>query len=365
MSENQPLTRAQLREKWAKEAAQQPLTRREIRRREREEEARLQAIATGELSLTQQQIADAEIPAELTPPRPPHEDGRGEPARRSLRKELSERLDESGTRRGRRGIGEPDASREDEQQSAKAPKPASLPKPPAATAAQSDAARASRRAGLTASAQRSVNEARYAQILTGEIPAVSEADTPEDALPAGDDSVHDDPQPRKPRRRPVAPPTTAQGVRVMDQATGELKTITPENYPVAMSQEHSSLQAKIDAALPTDEAPAVSETNQASETEDASPAGEPGVPKRVSLLGDTARSDDTPASRREIHREDGPTTQKSEPQLATWLKVLLAVIAVSVLCVLVWIVANKVPKDADTGAAQPTIITTTIEEPSA
>lgn len=352
MSENQPLTRAQLRAKWAKEAAQQPLTRREIRRREREEAARLQAIATGELSLTQQHIADVEIPAELTPPRPPHEQGQGEPARRSLRKELSERLDESGTRRGKRGVGEPDQQRAASEGNA-AEKPASLPNPPAPTRNRTEIAQTPREW-----LERSVSEARYATILTGEIPAIESADETPASLPE-DDGAASEPPARKPRRRPVAPPTTAQGVRVVDQATGEMKTITPENYPGAMSAEHSSLQAKIDAALPT--------PGQASEERRQDANAEASIPKRVSLLGDNAQStakDEVP-SRREVHHDAEGEPEVAASGFATWLKIVLAVLAVVILGVLVWIVAHKTPQGESAAAAQISIITTSFKEPSA
>ncbi|MDO5699938.1 MAG: hypothetical protein Q4P36_00485 [Bowdeniella nasicola] len=155
MSEHKrPLTRRELRLQREREAAArggEPLTRREIRRREREEEARLRAIATGEITMTGEVITAIRgvDGNELTPPRPPHTTGEGAPSRRSLRAELENRTTAESARPGEHDPG------------------------------------GTRAAMVT---------------------------------------------PPRPRHRTVAPPSTAQGVRVVDHATGQVQTIRPEGY---------------------------------------------------------------------------------------------------------------------------------------
>ncbi|MDO5727946.1 MAG: hypothetical protein Q4Q03_08490, partial [Bowdeniella nasicola] len=255
------------------------------------------------------------------------------------------------------------------QESPHGKRPAPLPTPPA-TSNQP----APRVPKTPAAALPTVDEARYAEILTGELPRVAsqipDRGTAPSSVPSparGDDAA----VARPPRRRPVAPPTTAQGVRVMDHATGEVKTITPEQYTSPTSQEHTELQARIDAALPTPPQVTKPVSNAVAER---SPEGvdEPGdPPTRVSLLG--RDQDEVPGvpgpaatelpSRRSVH-QSGADEDKQLQGMATWVKVLLAVLIVIALAALVWVVANQNRHDA-ADVREVATITDIFEESSA
>ncbi len=307
MADQAPLSRREMRKRWEAEQQNAPLTRRELRRRAEEEEAKRNAIATGELTLTEAFTIDEDIDGELIPPRPPRADGEPEPSRRSLREALVDRLDEDEIADKRR---------------------------------------------------------------------------------------------RGPKYRTIAPPTTAQGVRIVDQATGEIKTLRPQDYE---AQSPASTPEQITVEPPKEPVPVPAEDESEPEAPEApepdslepetaeeqspappdAPAGKPEpedevaeeeTPPRVSLFeAQTEESEEeaespAPLSRRSLRQAQGapehagfpeesePASEAGEHTTPRWLQIVLIIFAVVVLAVLVFLAAQQV-RDGDPAALAMSIIT--------
>lgn len=363
MTAKQPYpTRRQLRKEWEKQQESQPLTRKEIRRRQREEEARLAAIATGELTITGE-VAGIDVPdGELMPPRPPRKPGEPEPTRRSLREEALRRSEEEAARSPEQ---EPVRRREDVQVAEALPA-ATLPTRRSLRESQQSASAAPPAPDLPLpQAPRNVRFETGVEETAGE-------DNRDDV--SGSDT-------QSWRRRVVTPPATAQGVKVLDHATGEIRTLRPEEYTAAQTRAERELTRRIEQALPPvvedtaqipppsqpvtephpqpqrvslfdkvedlpPAAPAESETPEARETVPAVPAEKTEDTRRANHPFEPVSSSSEPSGEptfmtraqmrqeRQAREEDaGGPDRMSRPT-----KIILAILAIAVLAVVVWLV---------------------------
>lgn len=294
MTAKQPYpTRRQLRKEWEKQQESQPLTRKEIRRREREEEARLAAIATGELTLTGE-VPGLDVPdGELMPPRPPRKPGEPEPTRRSLREEAARRLEEETARREEEAARQraEEAARRRETAGAEGAPPASQPTRRALRESQQFAAHSSSALDLPSSPT-----SRDTRSDSGGMEVVG-GDNRDDISGAATQSW---------RRRVVTPPATAQGVKVLDHATGEIRTLHPEEYTAPRTQEERDLAQRIQRALPPVEEEATTGPSSRQPDAEAQPQ-----PQRVSLF---AKDDDLSAAA--ATESDGPQDRAIAPAAA-------------------------------------------------
>lgn len=187
---------------------------------------------------------------------------------------------------------------------------------------------------------------------------------------------------RGPKHRTIAPPSTAQGVRIVDQATGEIKTLRPEQYEPATSTSslgielpppepesepvEEPVEEPVDepvaqvAEEPADE-PVAEEVNEDELVDDEPEAKEP---ERVSMFA-AAKTEEQAAeageeeegqmtlSRRDLRAakgapehagfplDDAESTVKPEPS-RRWIQILLVIIAVIVLGIIVYFAAQQV-----------------------
>lgn len=191
---------------------------------------------------------------------------------------------------------------------------------------------------------------------------------------------------RGPKYRTIAPPTTAQGVRIVDQTTGEIKTLRPQDYeaqsPASTPETPEQVTVeppKEPVTVPAEEEPEPEapepdspepETAEAQNPEPPdAPAGEPEpedeaaeqeIPPRVSLFEaqtqETQEEAESPAplSRRSLRQAQGapehvgfpeenePTSEAGEHATPRWLQIALIIFAVVVLAVLVFLAAQQV-----------------------
>ncbi|OKL54677.1 hypothetical protein BSZ39_03045 [Bowdeniella nasicola] len=174
---------------------------------------------------------------------------------------------------------------------------------------------------------------------------------------------------RGPKHRTIAPPSTAQGVRIVDHATGEIKTLRPEQYEPATST--SSLGIELPPPEPKSEPVEEAVEEPADEpVSDDEPA--PEEPERVSMFAaakpeeQAAEADEEDEkqltlSRRDLRAakgapehagfplDDAESTSSPEPS-RRWIQIVLVIIAVIVLAVIVYFAVQQVQP---TAAANP------------